>query len=156
MRAQKAVKSNLCFVWLLFTLFRYSVDAEYHEEFDKAASIYAGDVDPDFHPAGAVHEYECKGATVYTEAALLTETEVQKLTGVTSAALKLKDLTECGLVKNEHGEKQKFFLMSLAGLDCGTIFSLRRIRMFTTLQLNKSQALLSADSQLNKTLEGEG
>ena len=82
---------------------------------------------------------------------MLTETEVQKLTGVTSAALKLKDLSEYGLVKNEHGETQKFFLMSLAGLDCGTIFSLRRIRMFTTLQLSRSKALLPSESQLNSS-----
>ena len=135
-----------CIVW---PLFRYSNDPEYHEEFDKAVQIHAGDLEPDFHPAGTVFDYEYRGTTVYTEAALLTETEVQKLTGVTSSALKLKDLTDFGLVKNEHGEKQKFFLMSLAGLDCGTIHSMRRIRMYSTLELTKRKALL--ENQLNET-----
>ena len=127
---------------------RYSNDPDYHAEFEKARLIYGGDEAPDFQPAGSVGEENLRGTEVYTEAGLLTEAEVMRLVGALPSSLNLKDLSEYGLVRNEHGEPRKLFLVSLAGLDCGAIHSLRRIKMFSTIELRRSTHLLPARQQL--------
>lgn len=97
------------------------------------------------------------GTIVFYDVGLVSESEVVKLTGYTAQQLKLtpcgpedpKDPKSSELIRNEEGGRQKLFLISLAGLDCGTLASLRKFRTYSTISLSLDNHIQPFTKQLH-------
>lgn len=102
---------------------------------------------------------ECTGTEVYSEAGLVSESEFQRLVGCDPKTVgvkavreenpKKKDSAEKFKVMNEEGQEQRLFLISLAGLSCGDVHSIKKVRIFWRVELQNQEHLMQASRQLS-------
>ena len=123
---------------------RCGSDSNLAKEFEQAALIHRGEEDPVSDKPSDVKDFQRQGLEIYTEVGLLTETELLKFTDVKPTALKL----ESSLLQNQLGDPSNLFVISLAGLSCGDIHSLRRMRVFCEVGTSQDEILVAAAKML--------
>lgn len=96
-------------------------------------------------PPSLVQTTNERGTEVYFEVGLVTASELLKLSkGVAASAVKMKTTAE----RNEHGEKQDLYLISLAGMGAGDVAAMRKIKVFDRVHLSHGQLLLQPCNQI--------
>lgn len=104
-----------------------------------------------FSPMSSVTVGNLQAVTTYYEAAFLTETDVVRLTGLASKALKLGNATTITLedgVSTLNG-----FLVSLRGFNPSEAFGVRKIRFESKTEIKHAEHLLDASRQIR---QGQG
>ncbi|CAJ1385033.1 unnamed protein product, partial [Effrenium voratum] len=130
---------------------------EHASEFKKARNIHVGEDDRDFVTPADVQSSERRGLEVYSEVGLVSESEFQRLVGCLPSSLGVKAL---GQEKsnnprrftptNEEGQEQKsLHLLSLEGLSCCEIHSIRKVKLYWQVNLQMTEALLEQAGQLS-------
>ena len=125
-------------------LLRCGSDSNLAKEFEQAALIHRGEADPISDKPSDVKDFQRQGLEIYTEVGLLTENELMKFTDVKPTALKL----ESSLLQNQLGDPSNLFVISLAGLSCGDIHSLRRTKVFCEVGTSQDEILVAAANML--------
>ena len=141
----------------LLTKPRLGDSREHASEFKKARNIHVGEDDRDFVTPADVQSSERRGLEVYSEVGLVSESEFQRLVGCLPSSLGVKAL---GQEKsnnprrftptNEEGQEQKsLHLLSLEGLSCCEIHSIRKVKLYWQVNLQMTEALLEQAGQLS-------
>ena len=123
----------------------------------RGREVIMGEVPGDVqHPCNI---YDCtrQGYTVYMEFGLVTESELFDLITMeknskAQAAWKNEQVT----MENHLGVKCRQYLISLAGLDLSTIFSIRKIRFQASASMTQDEMLLQAARQFEEGQAGSG
>ncbi|CAE7657824.1 unnamed protein product, partial [Symbiodinium sp. KB8] len=131
---------------------RLDNDSKFKAKFCKACKRRAGELDIDVDTPSDVKDFDVSSIEIFIELGLLTEAEFDAVSeGLTGSVLKA-ELEE--LPSHLGGSKgNKYFIVSLEGMSCSDIHSMRRMRVSCKFGLSHEQILLSAGKQL---MEGQG
>ena len=110
-----------------------------------ACRIRLGEAEAFFARAN-VKDTETRGYRIFMEFGLLTESELEGLTGKKPQARQVPGFS----MQSQTGSLQQMFLVTLDGLSCCQIHSMRRIEMYTSNALSQEELLLEAARQLHK------
>ncbi|CAE7034324.1 unnamed protein product [Symbiodinium sp. CCMP2592] len=122
----------------------------WRSEFSHCCAVHFGDEESNVERPANVLDRQVQGYESYIEFALLSDAEFLELadlpekTKISSAAHKMVNLPNC------FGEDQSFRLVSLKGMDLGTIFSVQKVKFYCNVGLSMDELLLQASRQLQE------
>jgi hypothetical protein len=114
-----------------------------------ARRVKTGEAKQDWPAPSRVESGNQRGTVVYFEIGMLTEAEVIKHCELPPKALSMKSFRQ----RNEHGEECNVFFVSLAGLGCGDVAAMRKMKVYDDVRFAHGQLLLQ---HLHQICESQG
>ena len=111
--------------------------------------MHAGEEEADVPRPSNVRDVECVGHQVFQDFGVLSDAQMRQLAELPKGApfpAKSQQLT----LKNAMGEECSFHVISLSGLDPGTILSMQKVRFFSSAYISSEEMLLIAAKQLQE------
>lgn len=111
-----------------------------------AVNVSMGENEANIAQPSNVYDKEFRGMEIFIELGVLSESELKKIVDdvPNTKALKL----EAHQLPDQVGEITSYYLVSLEGMSCSQIHSMRRVKIFTTVGTSHEEVLLSASKQL--------
>ncbi|CAE7689190.1 unnamed protein product [Symbiodinium sp. CCMP2592] len=139
-----------CSTWTTLSPGKDANENGWRSEFSHCCAVHFGDEESNVERPANVLDRQVQGYESYIEFALLSDAEFLELadlpekTKISSAAHKMVNLPNC------FGEDQSFRLVSLKGMDLGTIFSVQKVKFYCNVGLSMDELLLQASRQLQE------
>ena len=126
-------------------------ESGFRNKFKRSCKVFSGELASDVEIPSNLLDYRRQGYESYMEFGLLSEAEMLELNELQKGTPLPQSMKgKAVLLENYLGKKVLQFLISLRGLDCSTIHSIRRVKFHCSVGLSQEDMLLQAAKQLHR------
>ena len=130
--------------------YRESENPEVRFKMDAASEVLEKTKEIDVLLPASVSTQAREGHEVYFEVAVVTNADLQRLTGMDDVTGKKLNLVECNLNLEQHGACSSVYFMSLRGCPLDELFSLRKVRVSASLATTLEEHHLRPSEMLSQ------